>query len=147
MKIESPVLGTIEVADDKIIAFPRGLSGFEGSTRFALLHDEESDSGLFLLQSADDPEVVFSVTNPVALGIHYEFELDSEESQLLQLERPEQAVVLVILRKKDEELDSPATAGMTANFMAPLVLNVESRYGLQKVIPRLGCEITLRAQS
>ena len=33
-----------------------------------------------------------------------------------------------------------------ANFVAPLVINVGERIGMQKVINRLGCEITLRAQ-
>jgi flagellar assembly factor FliW len=34
---------------------------------------------------------------------------------------------------------------MRANFMAPLVINVEARRGLQKIINRLGCDVTLRA--
>ena len=30
--------------------------------------------------------------------------------------------------------------------MAPLIINVSARRGLQKIIARLGCDITLRAQ-
>lgn len=145
MRIDSPVLGAIEVAEDKIIEFPQGLAGFEGNTRYALLHDEDGGAGLFMLQSVDDPELMFSVTGPESLGIHYEFELDDGETAALGLGRPEQANVLVILRKAEDEADTPAGAGLRANFMAPLVINAETRRGLQKVIPRLGCEITLRA--
>lgn len=29
MKIESPVLGSVEIADDKLLEFPAGLAGFE----------------------------------------------------------------------------------------------------------------------
>lgn len=146
MRIDSPVLGAIDVADDKIIEFPLGLAGFEGNTRFALLHDETGGAGLFMLQSADDPELMFSVASPESLGIHYEFELSDDETAALALTRSDQASVLVILRKADDEADTPAGAGLRANFMGPLVVNTETRRGLQKVIPRLGCEITLRAQ-
>lgn len=145
MKIESPVLGTVDVADDKLIEFPAGLSGFEDLRRFALLHDEASkNKDLYLLLSVDDPEVLVSVTAPENLSIHYELRLSDEESELIGLADPAQAAVLVILRR-DDEPDSPASAGLRANFMAPLLLNLATRRGLQKVMSRMGCEVTLRS--
>ncbi|MBR0567947.1 flagellar assembly protein FliW [Azoarcus sp. L1K30] len=144
MKIESPVLGVFEVSDDKLIEFPAGLPGFEGCHRFALVHEEGAEATVFMLQSADDPEVTFSLTGPEQFGINYEFPLTDEELALLQLERPEDALVAIIVRRDDED---PATAGLRANFMAPLVINVGARRGIQKVINKLGCDILLRAQS
>ena len=58
-------------------------------------------------------------------------------------QRPSSAAVAVIVRK--DEGESPAGTGLRANFMAPLVINTGERVGLQKLIDRLGCEITLRA--
>lgn len=147
MHIESPVLGQIEVSDEKIIDFPRGLPGFEQCTRFALVHDESGESALHLLQSLDEPALVLSVAGPELLGISYEFELQPEEVSLLGLERAEDVAVAVILRRDDGEAASPADTGMRANFMGPLVINTESRKGLQKVINRLGCEVILREHS
>lgn len=143
MKIESPMLGAVEVSDDKLIEFPAGLPGFEHCRRFALVHEEGGGSTVFQLQSADDPEVSFSVTGPEQFGITYEFALSDEEVATLQLARPEDALVAIIVRKDG---DDPATAGLRANFMAPLVINVGARRGLQKVINKLGCDIILRAQ-
>lgn len=146
MKIESPVLGTIEVADDKVIEFPAGLSGFEALRHFALLHDEsEEATELFLLQSAEDPGVLFSVTAPENLAIHYELRLTDEESAQIGLDDPAQAAVLVILRRDDGESVSPDSAGLRANFMAPLVINLGTRRGLQKAMSRVDCEVTLRS--
>lgn len=145
MNIESPVLGQVSIADDKVIEFPEGLPGFETCTRFALLHDEAGGSGLFMLHSVDEPDLIFSVTGPENLGVNYEFSLTDEEAAMLQLDKPEDAVVAVILRKEDSAPASPASTGMRANFMAPLVINVEARRGLQKIINRLGCDVTLRA--
>ncbi|QDF95631.1 flagellar biosynthesis protein FliW [Azoarcus sp. DD4] len=143
MKIESPVFGSAEVSDDKVIEFPAGLPGFDHCKRFVLVHEEGGDASVFLLQSADDADVAFSVTGPEQLGVNYEFALTDEEVATLKLARPEEALVAVIVRK-DGELGSPASTGLRANFMAPLVINVEARRGLQKVINRLGCDIVLR---
>ena len=146
MKIESPVFGVVEVSEDQIIEFPAGLPGFEHCTRFALGHEEGAPAEIFVLHSVDDPDVSFAVTGPENLGVHYEFSLSEEEVALLALDRPEDALVALIVRRDDGEDGSPASAGLRANFMAPLVINVERRRGLQKVIQQLGCDITLRAR-
>ncbi|NMG35066.1 flagellar biosynthesis protein FliW [Azoarcus sp. TTM-91] len=145
MKIESPVFGTAEIADDKVIEFPAGLPGFESCHRFVVVHEAGSAAGVFMLQSVDERDVAFSITGPELLGVTYEFQLSDEEVELLQLKRPEDALVAIIIRKEDAS-GSPATAGLRANFMAPLVFNLSARRGLQKVINRLGCDIVLRAQ-
>lgn len=144
MKLESPMFGIVEVSEDKVIDFPAGLPGFEHCKRFALVHEEGKAPTVFLLQSADDPSVAFSVTGPENLGVNYEFELDDDEAAILQLSTPADALVAIIVHK-DETDKSPETAGLRANFMAPLVINVAARRGLQKVINKLGCDITLRA--
>jgi flagellar assembly factor FliW len=146
MQSKSPVFGNAEVADDKVIDFPAGLPGFEHCRRFALVHEEGREPDVFLLQSVEDAEVAFSVTGPEQLGINFEFSLTDEEVETLQLKAPEEAAVVVIVRKEGADEAGPASTGLRANFMAPLVINVASRRGLQKVIGRLGCEILLRAQ-
>jgi len=146
MKIESPVFGPFEISEEKVIEFPAGLPGFESCKRFALVHEEGSAASVFLLQSADDPAVVFSLTSPETLGVNYEFSLDDDEVAMLKLTDPTDAFVAVIVRK-DDAGGSPASAGLRANFMAPVVINVDARRGLQKVIGKLGCDITLRAES
>jgi flagellar assembly factor FliW len=143
MKIESPVLGAIEVSEDKVIEFPAGLPGFEQCHKFVLVHEEGGEGQVFQLQSADDPAVAFSLTGPERLGITYEFPLTDEEVASLKLAKPEDAVVAVIVRKDSE---APANAGLRANFMAPLVINVNARRGLQKIIEKAGCDIILRVR-
>lgn len=145
MKIASPLFGELDVPDERIIEFPLGLPGFEQCKRFTALHDADQQQQVFQLQSLDDPEVVFSITAPECLGVNYEFELTDEELVLLEKPSAEQVSVAVIVRREEDQAD-PAATGLRANFMAPIVLNVAARRGLQKVIGRLGCDITLRAQ-
>jgi flagellar assembly factor FliW len=143
MKIESPVLGAIEVSDDKVIEFPAGLPGFENLHRFALLHEEGGDGKILLLQSLDDASVTFSLAGPEQLGITYELPLTDEEEAMLRLSRPEDAVVAIVVRKDDE---APASAGLRANFMAPLIINIRQQRGLQKIIEKGACDIILRVR-
>ena len=143
MKIENPVLGAVEVSEDKIIEFPAGLPGFEKLRRFVFLHEGSGDGNVFLLQSVEDTSVTFSLTGPEQLGITYEFPLSDAEVASLKLSRPEDAVVAVIIRKGD---DAPANAGLRANFMAPLLINIQQRRGLQKVIEKGNCDIILRVR-
>jgi flagellar assembly factor FliW len=143
MQIKSPLFGSAEIAEDKIIEFPMGLPGFEESRRWTLVHEEGREPDVFLLQSVDDAQLGFSITMPALLGVNLEFTLSDEEVAMLKLASPADAVVAVIVRKDDAD---PASTGLRANFVAPLVINVGERIGMQKVINRLGCEITLRAQ-
>lgn len=144
MHIESPVFGALDVSDENIIEFPAGLPGFDHCHRFTFV--AEGDAAKVLqMQSVDDPQVVFSVTDPAALGVNYEFVLSDAEVSALGLKAPEDVTVAVIVRKRDGDADgSPADAGLKANFMAPLVINTAARKGLQKVMENVGCEVTLK---
>lgn len=145
MKIESSAFGSFDVPEDKIIDFPGGLPGFEQCTRFTMVHNEEADPAVVLLQSVDDPDIAFSLTDPARLGIHYEFVLSDEEVQRLELGGDEPPLVTVIVRGElSDEVATPASTGLRANFMAPIVINVDARKGLQKVINKLECDVTLR---
>ncbi len=145
MKVESPVLGSLDVSADKIIEFPQGLPAFEQCRRFTLVHEEGAKT-ILLLQSVDDPAVVFSIAGADSLGVNYEFSLSDDETALIGLEDPQDVAVAVIVRKRAGEQETPATVGLQANFMAPLVFNMQNRKALQKNIGKLGCDVTLRAR-
>ena len=146
MKIDSPRFGSLEVEADKLINFPAGLPGLEDCKRFTLIEVGDKLPVLAVLQSADQPELAFSVTSPDVLGLHYEFTLNEEEEQLLRVTSSSDVTVLLILRNEE---DSPhrrqGDLPVKANLMAPLVINTATRLGVQKIIGKLGCDVTLRA--
>ncbi len=145
MKIESPRFGSLEVDADKLIVFPAGLPGFEDCKKFTLLEIGETKSpSVGVLQSVERPEVAFSVAVPDQFGLHYEFTLTEDEEKLIRVSRIEDIVVLLILRRNDSS-QTPTEVAVKANLMAPLVINVAQRIGLQKIIGCVGCDITLRA--
>ncbi len=145
MQIESAAFGSIDVEADQIIEFPAGLPGFEACKRFTFIQAGEHGSVL-QMQGVDDPSIVFSVTDPAALGVNYELTLSDADVAALGLTQPEDATVAVIVRQAAVDAGSPADAGLKANFMAPLVVNTATRRGIQKVLEQVGCDITLRGQ-
>jgi len=124
--------GTLEIDPDTLLSFPSGLPGFENLTRFTLLH-EEGKSTVFWLQSVDDTDVQFSVTNPNNFKVNYQITLQDDEAEMLELTDDSETIVLLIL-SRDEGEDPSA---IKANFMAPLVINVTSRKGMQKPLNQI----------
>ncbi len=141
MRVESPALGILDVEDSKLIEFPLGLPGFEACKRFLLAEMGADGRAVALFQGVEDPAASFSVTTPEAVGLHYEFELSADEMALLGVENPADVVVMLILRREGVAGEH---GGVQANLTAPLVINAANRKGIQKVIARLGCEVTLK---
>ena len=141
MLFNTSLLGAVEVDENAIITFDAGLPAFEHCTRFKLFHDaDRATPRVYWMQSLDDADVLFSVTDPGHLGIRYEVQLSDAEIATLQLEKPEHAAVLLIVyRERDENEAHPLLAQLRANVRNPLIVNLVSQKGLQK--QQLNCDI------
>lgn len=146
MQITTHFFGRQEISAEQIITFPRGLAGFEQCKRFKLFHEEGKPS-VFWLQSVDAADVTFSVAIPEMFGFGYELTLGAEEEKLLGLVEPEDAVVLVMLRRTGEEGGEPLPGypKLSGNLHGPIIVNVRQRVGLQKLITRFRQATVLRA--
>jgi flagellar assembly factor FliW len=145
MEIETTRFGRMEVNDQRIVTFPKGLLGFPAHQRFALIQTSE-ENYFFWLQSMDEPALAFVVTDPGIFFKDYEFVLKEETQQALQLTDMGFAQVFVICNKVGEWL--------TGNLQGPLVINAQNRSGEQIVLNdkqwttrqpllRLGAEVAL----
>jgi flagellar assembly factor FliW len=146
VKINSPHLGSLDIDAQKIIEFPKGLPGFEECKRFSLFHDDGKDPIVFTLQSVDQPDVALSITDPTQFGLHYELTLSDDDASAIGLRSIDDVAVAVIVRRSDPAATRRVTdARISANLMAPIVINTRERRGLQQIIARSGCDITLKA--
>ena len=68
MIIDTVRFGEVEVEENRVIHFVEPILGFEKSLRYVIL-DHAEDSPFKWLQSADEPELAFVVTNPKFFGI------------------------------------------------------------------------------
>jgi len=122
------------MSTEKTLTFPRGIPGFEKYTKYILFHKEENNISAYWLESCDAPEVTFTLVDPRQYGLSYELELTEDEQQLLQIDVAENLGVFLILNKT--EGTETSASGLNANITGPIIINPESRIGLQKVLQK-----------
>jgi flagellar assembly factor FliW len=127
MRIQTTRFGEVEINDAAILTFPQGLYGFEQRRQFCLI-DHRPDSPLKWLQSVEDPALAFVVMNPFEYFPDYEVLIPDDEAEELNLTDPSQAIVLTIVAVPSDPYQ------MTANLLAPLVINGDTRVARQIIL-------------
>jgi flagellar assembly factor FliW len=125
MDVRTTRFGVIQIADDRVITFPRGLLGFPAARRYCLLEPGD-EACFFWLQSLEDPALAFVVTDPALFVPDYSVPIRPEQMSDLGLARLEDAQVFTIVNKVDHQL--------TGNLQGPLVINTLTREGEQMVL-------------
>lgn len=125
MQVRTTRFGIVEIDDDRIITFPKGLLGFSAYTRYCLLQPSD-DAAFFWLQSVEEPSLAFVITDPGLFFPDYSAPIRPEQMDDLRLESLDDAQVFVIVNKVNDTL--------TANLQGPLVVNTLLRNGEQLVL-------------
>lgn len=128
------------VARSSLLDFPEGLPGFEELRQYKLFH-EEGKSTVYYLQSTEDPDIRLPLVTPESCKIDYRIELTDEELDKLKVESADDIVVVVTLSDNPDNKG----AGITANFMAPIIINAQSRIGIQKTLNRVDGGVVIQA--
>jgi flagellar assembly factor FliW len=127
MLIETKHFGALEIQEDRVLTFNQGLFAFEARKRYILLENEDPENPLWWLQSLDDPNLVFVLINPFLFKHDYEFDLSDEDVEELGIQKSEEVVVFCLVIPEDVKK-------MTANLLAPLIINAASKKGKQIVL-------------
>jgi len=125
MEIVTSRFGTLNVDDERVITFSKGLLGFPDYTRYALIQTGE-ENYFFWLQSVDEPSLAFVVTDPSIFFKDYEVPIREEAEQELQLTDHSFAQLFVICNKVGDWL--------TGNLLGPIVVNAQNRLACQVVL-------------
>jgi len=146
MRIKTTRFSEIEVPEDKVLRFPQGLIGFEEMKAFAVI--SRGDSPFVWLQSLDDPDLAFVVTDPGFFVEKYNPTIDQRSAAHIGISpRPsfpaepvcgsgptgsespggEGVRLLVIVTVPGEPTDA------TINLQAPIFVNERTMLGIQVV--------------
>jgi flagellar assembly factor FliW len=128
------------VAKSSLLSFPHGLPGFDELREFTLFH-EEGKSTVYYLQSTQDPDIRLPVVTPESCKIDYRIELTDEDVAELQAESDDDIVVVVTVSDNREDGGND----ITANFMAPIIINTSSRIGIQKPLNEVSGGVVIQA--
>lgn len=129
MIYSSTRLEQFEIEKNEIIRFPEGLYAFENEKEFALLpFNEQIDCPLQWLHSLKTPDLAFVVTDPYIYMPDYKFSLSQEDKRHIRLRPEDRTLIRVIVKIPKNFLE------MTANFLAPIVINLEQKIARQFVL-------------
>lgn len=134
----APVTAAVDVPE---LVFASGLPGFPGERRFALVRWGAFEGPYSLMVDLERPDVRFLVMPPYVFFPDYVVDLDDAIAAKIHLERPEDCLLLVIVTLGNRPEDA------TANLLGPVVINLQTREGVQAVLAESGhsTRVPLRA--
>ena len=129
MKLETTRFGTIDIEEKQIIEFSDGLYGFEKENRFTLLpFNPNVESPMEWMQSILSPHLAFVITDPYLYVPEYKLKLLEEDKKKVGLGLDESFLTRSIVTIPENYTE------MTANLVAPLVINSSKRVAKQFVL-------------
>ena len=121
--VHSRVYGTFSVTGNQVYHFPRGLVGLHEYKDYALIQVED---GPFHLLHALSDELSFILLPAHLVVQEYGFHIDNPTIELLDIRRPEDVNVFLIVNAIDDE--------MFVNLKAPVLTAPGSQRGCQFII-------------
>jgi flagellar assembly factor FliW len=130
VRIDTTRFGEVDIPEDKVISFPRGILGFDRLKAYFLM--DYKDTSIKWLQAVDDPSVAFMVVDPFLFFPEYSPDISPVEKQLLEADYPADLVVMAIMNVRRDETPPQ----VTLNLQAPLVFNASKMRGFQIVMEK-----------
>lgn len=129
MLVKTKYFGEIDLGEDKIITFEKGLMGFENFTKYTILFDNEGENkgNIMWFQSVEEPAFALPVISPVHVKENYDPEVNDEWLKSLGELNDENTCVLLTMTVTEDVKNT------TANLKAPLVINADTRKGCQVI--------------
>lgn len=126
MKIQTKIMGEVDIDDRQIIDFRDGLIGFDKFRSYALL--DAPQKPYFYLQSTELAELGFILLDPFLFRPDYSMDVADAAMASLGVSDPDDALVLALVTIP------PDGGPITANLMGPLVIGRKTRRGAQVVL-------------
>lgn len=122
--------GQIELSEDRLISFEKGILGLPGCTVFGLSRLPNVDeSPLLLMHCINEPHITFLVADPQVLGLKI---ADEDMAKALKETgmNPKTTQFLAILTLYPSE----EGGYLTANLRAPVLIDSVKREGVQQIL-------------
>lgn len=127
MRVNTRLLGEIDVDDALVFHFPAGLLGLEDLKRFFLIEPAPGSPWKYL-QSVEDGDLALLVADPFAIHPDYAPSLPAGDLAEMGLSEDSEAALLVVAVLPEDVRE------MTVNLRAPLVFNPATGQARQVVL-------------
>ncbi len=125
-RLETKEMGDISYTERDTYDFDHGLIGLPDLKHFVLVEKNEQFA---ILQSIDDPDISFMVTEPDNWELHMEIELASENIKHLDYQQDDELWIMYIAHMPEGHPEK-----MSMNLHGPLVINLRNHKGVQQVL-------------
>ncbi len=120
--------GTIDVDLDLVISLAEGMIGFERCRDYVVVRHDDN-SAFRWLQSLEEPSVAFPVVEPFSFRPDYAPTISDSDARMLGLKQDTPTLLFVVVSVPGND-----PRAMTANLLAPLVINGLTRHGKQVIV-------------
>lgn len=130
MIIKSSRLGEIEIDETQVISFPHGIPGFENDREYAVF-PIEGEGPFYYMHAVKNSDLCLVLAVPFVFFPDYELEITSESQEIkeiLGIENSQQELAVFTVLTIPEDFKNT-----TANLLAPVIINPETKKGLQYV--------------
>ena len=118
--------GEVEYDPDNLLHFPAGLIGFPTLHNFIVMPNKK-EGPLFWIQSVDEPEIAFVLTDPSNFFPTYQVEADDSEKSSLQIGAKDEYFVLTVVTVHEDQK-------ITLNLAAPILFSPKTNRAIQVII-------------
>jgi flagellar assembly factor FliW len=120
--------GEVEYDPQKTIHFPDGLLGFKDLHEFIVMPNKK-DGPLFWIQSVDDPQIAFVMTDPTNFFLDYRVIPDDGERAKLGIGKDADCYALTIVSVLPDRT-------ITLNLLAPVLYTPTTNRAIQVILEK-----------
>ena len=136
MLIKTKFFGEVDLPEEKIITFNRGLIGLTDYKKFTILYDcEKEESNVSWQQCVEEPTLALPVIKPWIVKEDYNPVVEDELLNHLG-ELTEDNLVLLLTMTVPTDIKQ-----MSVNLKAPIVINADTRKGAQIICENQDYEV------
>jgi len=118
--------GIIEYEPDNLLHFPSGLIGLPNLQNFIVIPPKK-DGPIFWIQSVDEPDYAFILTDPTNFFLDYRVAPDDSERLTLRIEPDEDCYALSVVTVTPDQT-------ITLNLAAPILFAPKSNRAIQVIL-------------
>ncbi len=136
MLVKTKFFGEVELPEEKIITFDRGLIGLTDYKKFTILYDcDKEDGNIQWFQSVEEPTLALPIIKPWIIKSDYNPVVEDELLQGLG-ELTEENLVILLTMTVPQDIKE-----MSVNLKAPLIINANTRKGAQIIVENSDYEV------
>jgi len=125
-KLINTRFGDIQYDPKNTICFPEGLIGFESLHEFIVMPNKKNGP-LFWIQSVEDPQIAFVLTDPTNFFLDYKVVPNEPERAKLKMKEGDNSYALSVVTV-------PPDRKVTLNLLAPILFAPRTNRALQVII-------------